>query len=118
MQLGLCQITVLRRIQPLSTWLFHIFFGYYWLTGVSAAVKRFAYDKSGGFDPESDALEDNKLGQKVSAVGRIRFLPDVPVTTSGRRFKDGFFKNLFLYVKLYIDKFWLKKKRIALSDVR
>jgi glycosyltransferase involved in cell wall biosynthesis len=87
------------------------------LYGFSFAVKREIYHASGGFDAESDAEEDVELGYKVRKLGRIKFV-NLPVPTSGRRFKHGLIRGYLLYLTAYVKKFFLGKKRIPLDNPR
>ena len=106
-------------IQPLSMHLYRLFVGHYWLTGSNFAIRREAYQTSGGFDPASASSEDTELSFKVKKIGKIRYVP-CAVISSGRRFKGGFFgllKGLFAYPWTWIKRF-IFRKEVDLSDVR
>lgn len=63
------------------------------------AVRKNYFDKTGGFDPEING--DGLMGRKLSELGKVKFLAEMKVFISPRRFyKMGFFRfNLhYLYV--------------------
>ena len=93
-------------------------FGNRWLTGCSFAIRREAYEAAGGFNPDLDAHDDVDLAHRVSRLGRIRFFHRRQVTVSGRRYRNGFWLGLMEYPRTYIERFWLKKNRVMLSNVR
>jgi peptidoglycan/xylan/chitin deacetylase (PgdA/CDA1 family) len=65
------------------------------LTGSNMAVRREAYTKSGGFDPELVYAEDNELAKRLVACGKVYFDSKLIVRTSFRRYSGGH-KNIFL----------------------
>ena len=103
---------------PLSMRMFRVFFGHYWLSGFNFAITRKAYEEAGGFDRGADAQEDMDLARRVTLLGDIRYVPTMPVTVSGRRFKQGFIRGVIIYPKTFIEKFWLGKGLVKLQDVR
>lgn len=103
---------------PLFMRTFRIFFGHYWLSGFNFAITRKAYEEAGGFDRSADAHDDLDLARRVSTFGTIRYVPTMPVTVSGRRFKQGFLRGIIIYPKTFIEKFWLGKGLVRLQDVR
>lgn len=109
--------TAFNIVTPLTIFLYRIIFGHYWLSGFSFAVSKSAYEKSGGFDPSLQALEDMDLTNKVAKVGKIKFI-NKPVIFSGRRFKDGLISGLFEYVSAFIEIFVFKKKNIFIDNPR
>ena len=110
--------SIFNFFQPLSMRIYRLFFGHYWLSGFNFAIRRDAYTKSGGFDPNLNGLEDIDLSFKVSKVGKIRFLPDLCATMSGRRIQKGLIKGITPYLCSFISYYWLKRKDIYFDDPR
>jgi len=110
--------TIFNFIQPISMKFYRIFMGHYWLSGFSFGIYKNIYKKSGGFDENINGLEDIDLSFKVSKIGIIKYIPDIPVIFSGRRFSKGLFKGMFSYVYLFIVYLLFRKKQIFLADVR
>ena len=123
---GTCKITdnyfltnaLFNFFQPFSMKIYKIFFGHYWLNGFNFAIRRAAYIESGGFDPRLNVQEDIDLSFKVSRVGRIKFMPDLSVTVSGRRFKKGLISGTVSYIKTFVSYFWLRRNVVYLDDPR
>ena len=103
--------------QPFVMKAYRLVFGYYWLNGFSFGIRKEAYIESGGFDSNLNAQEDIDLSFKVSRIGRIIFLPNVPIVFSGRRFKDGLVRGLLSYLKSFFS-YWRGKKDVQLDDPR
>jgi glycosyltransferase involved in cell wall biosynthesis len=104
--------------QPLFMRLYRILFHHYWLSGFNFAIYKEVYKQSGGFHTKLNAQEDIELSFRVSKIGKIKFIPDIPVLCSGRRFKKGLMKGLFPYISTFIKYFFYKKSDVVLSDVR
>lgn len=104
--------------QPTLMRVYQLIFGHVFLSGFSFAIKKEVYVASGGFDTHLNALEDNDLGFKVHRIGKIKFVSNCPVTTSGRRFQKSLFGGLASYIKPFVDYFILHKKQAYLRDVR
>lgn len=102
----------------LYMWSYRVFLGYNTIVGFSLAVRREAYEKSGGFRADLKAQEDVEFGMRLHKQGKIVFLPQVKVIVSGRRFKDGILNGILQYIKTTYDFFVLKKSSIDLEDVR
>lgn len=123
---GPCTITdnppvrnrIFNFLQPVTMKLYRILFGHYWLSGFNFAIKRAAYEKSGGFDPHLNAQEDIDLGFKVHAIGKISYMPGVSVIMSGRRFKKGLIRGSVPYIQTFISYHWFNKKNIFLDNPR
>jgi glycosyltransferase involved in cell wall biosynthesis len=109
---------IFNIFQPLSMRVYRTFFGHYWLSGFSFAVKKDIYEKSGGFNDLLNAQEDIDLSFKVSKLTNIEFISDLPVEFSGRRFKNGLILGLIPYFATFISVFLYKKNSTTLSDVR
>jgi hypothetical protein len=93
-------------------------FGHYWLTGFNFAITRDAYLRSGGFKAELNAQEDVELAYRVKKIGKIKFIQDMPVEVSGRRYQKGLVIGMLPYVTTFLKYFFLKKTDILLSDPR
>jgi len=109
---------IFNAYQLSAMYLYRILFGHYWLYGFNFGITKDAYQKSGGFNAHLNAMEDVELGKRVAKVGRIKYLPQLVVVFSGRRFQKGFIRGILSYVKLYWECFFLKDSKIDLSDVR
>lgn len=107
---------LMNVLQPLTMHVYRLLFGHYWLSGFNFAIKKSAYDKSGGFDPQLQALEDVDLSFKVSAVGKIVYMP-VPVITSGRRFRNGIIRGSLPYFQSFIPYRFRKRRDIVIEKV-
>lgn len=105
-------------IQPMSMIVYRLFFGHYWLSGFNFGIRRDVYVQSGGFDRNLNVIEDIDLSFQVARLGRILFLPTLPVVVSGRRYSDGFVRGALPYVSTFYRYYVRKKKDIILSDVR
>jgi len=110
--------TVINFIQPMTMRFYRIFFGHYWLSGFSFGIHKNIYNKSGGFNESINGLEDIDLSFKVNKIGIIKFIPNISVIFSGRRFLKGLLKGLFSYIRLFVVYLFFRKKQILLSDIR
>lgn len=109
---------IMNQCQPAGMVLFRVFFGYYWLSGFNFAVRKSAYLKSGGFNPELNTYDDIELGEKIKRFGKVIFKRNTPVTVSGRRFKKGLFEGLYSYFKPFIKYSLFHNKSVYLDDPR
>ncbi len=109
--------TLFNIIQPASMILYNIFLRHYWLSGFSFAIRKNVYEKAGGFDKFLNMQEDTELSFRVREIGKIKFMSDLPVIFSGRRFKKGLIRGLTPYATSYI-KYYVAKKDPFLSDIR
>lgn len=108
---------ILSHLLPLIIGLYRLVFGHYWLSGYNFAIKRWVYLKSGGFNANLNAQEDTELAFRVKKIGRIKFLPNLPVLASGRRFNKGVIYGLISYLESFSAS--LNKKQAAvLADIR
>lgn len=107
-----------RVVQPFSTRFYRLLFGHYWLSGFNFAIYRDVYLKAGGFNAKLTAMEDTDLGFRVKKIGRIRFLPNVLVEFSGRRFENRFLAGLRDYVVQFLYYYFGKEEKVHLSDIR
>ena len=109
---------IMNQFQPFGMVLYRVLFGYYWLSGFNFAIKKSAYLKSGGFNPELNTFDDIELGEKIKRFGKVVFIRNTPVIVSGRRFKKGLFKGLSSYFKPFIEYSLFHKKSVSLDDPR
>jgi len=63
------------------------------------AVLRTALETAGGFDERINILEDFELGTRLRKIGRIKFIPELRMPVSSRRYQQGFAKTA---LKFYI----------------
>lgn len=110
--------TFFNLFQPSLMFFYRLVSGHFWLSGFNFAIRKSAYEKSGGFNPALDVQEDIDLSFKVAKLGKIIFLNNLPVVCSGRRFKNKPFQESMIYIKTFIDYFLFKKKDVFLSDIR
>lgn len=108
---------IFNWLQPFTSRLIRLLLGHHWLCGFSFAITADAYKKSGGIRPDLNAMEDVELSFRVSRLGKIVFLSNIPVDFSGRRFRGGWLKGMLSYIKPFML-CWLGRKKIYLSDVR
>jgi glycosyltransferase involved in cell wall biosynthesis len=92
--------------------------GHYWLSGFSYAIRRDVYIKAGKIDKSLNALDDVELGRRVKKFGKIKFVRDLPVLSSNRRFKKGMTSGLFEYIMPFIQVTVLKKNKFSMDNAR
>ena len=109
---------IFNFMQPLTMRIYRFIFGHYWLSGFSFAIYKEAYNKSGGFNPKLNALEDIDLSFKVNKIGKIVFVKNTPVVFSGRRFKQGLIKGSLPYLITFLKYFFLKQESVNITDPR
>jgi glycosyltransferase involved in cell wall biosynthesis len=114
---GIVKNTLFNIFQPAMMVLFRVRYGHYWLSGFNFAVTKRAYDQSGGFDRELNALEDVDIAVKVSKFGRIVFHASPAVTFSGRRFRKDYFRGIWSYMEIF-KHYRRGNKNIILRDIR
>jgi GT2 family glycosyltransferase len=68
------------------------------LCGVNMAVRREAFLKVGGFKTTISQGEDNDLSMRLRKLGQVVWDSQFRVTTSGRRFRRGFFPGLLSWL--------------------
>lgn len=82
--------------------------GFYAFRGLNFAVRRTAWLKSGGYERTISALEDVDLALKVSAFGRICYVPGLVILTTARRFKgkiilwNTWYRLMAFYHRVYL----------------
>ncbi len=86
------------------------------LAGTCVAYKRRPFLEVGGFDINMAASEDLELCKKISKKGKIAFLRNVVVRTSGRRLKQlGLFKLILDWSSITLRYFIGREMRVYRS---
>jgi glycosyltransferase involved in cell wall biosynthesis len=110
--------TLFNFVQPVSMKAYRLIFGHYWLTGFNFAITKEAYTKAGGFNTDLNTQEDTELAFRVRKTGKIKFIDDLPVIVSGRRYQNGLIAGFLPYISTFIYCVLLKKPDTTLSDPR
>ena len=79
-----------KNVMGLADYLHRILTGSFAFRGINFAIRRNAWKKAGGFNTKISALEDVDLSLRVGKFGKIKYLPDLAVNTSYRRFEGRF----------------------------
>lgn len=74
--------------------------------GQSFSFRKEAFLKIGGFNTRLYTGEDLDLGNRLSKIGKIKFLPKVVGVSSLRRFKEGVFKTVGRGFLSYLAVVW------------
>jgi len=96
---------VTNYIQPYSIALSYRLFKAPLAPGQNIACKKDAALKIGGFDEKLELLEDADFAMRMQRIGKVVFLPDCIVISSGRRSKEGwgyFLRNLWANINFYL----------------
>lgn len=96
---------------------YRVFFGHYLLCGFSFALKKSAYENSGGFDASNNGQEDVDLSGKIGKIGTVSYCK-LPVLFSGRRFRGRFFKGVWEYLYAFFNIRIRGKTDVSLPDHR
>jgi glycosyltransferase involved in cell wall biosynthesis len=112
------QVKLMDFFQPLFMRIYRPVFGHYWLSGFNFGIRKSIYLKAGGFNKTLNTLDDIEFGFRVSKLGKILFMPSLPVVVSGRRFEKSFLKGFSEYIISFIEMFLFKKKQLSFSDIR
>lgn len=91
--------TAYNALQPVVLRAGAVIVGYQWLNGFNFAVRRRAYEQSGGFRADLNGIEDYDLARRIGKIGPTLFVQDMAVIFSGRRFRNGLFVGVFDYCK-------------------
>ena len=109
---------VFNIIQSSAARLYRIYFHHWWLYGFNFGIYKKIYDQSGGFNADLNAQEDIDLSMRVSALGRIKFIPKIKIFFSGRRFNGGVMRGLKPYQTTFVQLYRREEKDIHLDDPR
>jgi len=115
---GKSKNTFLSISQPLCMRVYRLLFGHYWLSGFNFAITKEAYEKAGRFRTYLNVQEDTDLAFRVKKVGKIKFIDNLPVVVSGRRFQKGLVSGFIPYLTTFVNYFLFKKTDTVLSDIR
>lgn len=110
--------TIINNLSEPYMTSYRALFKHYWLSGFSFAIYKEIYDKSGGFNPNLNSQEDTDLAFRVSKLGKIKLIRNVPVIFSSRRFKNGMISGFLPYAKTFASLFFLRGRSSELPDVR
>jgi len=94
--------------QPLRI-LFAYKFGLYYANGQNIACRRKEALAMGGFDQRLELLEDADFVMRMGKVGKVVYLPDNRVLSSGRRSKEGW--KFFIRAPIAEFRFFILGKR-------
>jgi len=79
------------------------------------AVRRSAFLRSNGFDENIPCMEDHELADRLSKLGRFRFMSDLTVYESLRRFRKlGFMRLVGTWLMNYVS-LMLRGKPVSLA---
>lgn len=110
--------TVFNIIQPSITLIHRMVFGSFWVLGSNGGFRKSTYEKMGGYNRELNSQEDTQFSLQLQRYGKIKYIRNSRVQTSGRRFKRGMIAGLFEYVRSFIERFILRRKNSFLRDAR
>ena len=84
---------------------------HYMVVGGNFVAKREALQAIGGFDTRIPFYgEDTNIARRLHAAGRVKFLQEFTILTSGRRFREkGFLGNGAVYVANFLSQAVMKK---------
>lgn len=91
-------------IQFYAWWIIHYLFGLAFAAGQNMAFWRDKAKSVGGFNTQLPILEDNDFSLRMAKIGKVVFLKDAVVYSSGRRSKEGlgfFVRTTVAVVKYY-----------------
>ena len=83
--------------------------GTFYFRGLNFAIRRSVWKQCGGFDRSISALEDVDLSVRANKYGSIRYMRNVFVTTTDRRFREKklsrfvYRTNAFIYRVVFRD---------------
>ncbi len=93
--------TLTKTVMMTADYTHKILSGSFPFRGINFAVKKEIWKKAGGFNTKLSALEDVDLSLRVGKLGEIRYLKNLVVNTSYRRFEGRFLKQLTDRAKAY-----------------
>ena len=109
---------VFKFFQVLANEGHRITLGHYWLSGFSYAIRRDIYIKAGKINKSLNALDDVELGRRVKKLGKIKFVRNLPVLSSSRRFQRSVATGLMEYILPFIQVTVLKKNKFSMDNAR
>ena len=75
------------------------------LWGANFSVRRSAFERAGGWNPEFNLQCDTELSERLRGHGRVVLLESLSVSTSCRRWNRSFLRSMFLYASNFA---WLQ----------
>ena len=88
------------------------------VVGSCCAYRKSVFEKVGGFDEEIRALEDFNLSEKISNLGKIKYVEETLALVSTRRIaKWGRIKSVKNYTSLYL-KHLLREKGLGQFSIK
>lgn len=88
------------------------------VVGACCAYRKSSFDESGGFDEKVGALEDFDLSEKISKLGKIKYVEETLALVSTRRItKWGKIKSVKNYTSLYL-KHLLREKGFTQFSIK
>lgn len=110
--------TILRVFNTPTIEMYNLFIGHYWLNGFSFAIRRDAYVSAGKLDASMNALDDFEISLRVKRIGKIKYMRNLYVTTSSRRYeKKGLIRGLFSYFRPCVA-IQFGNRQIIMDDIR
>ena len=71
--------------------------GGWMLIGPNMSYKKWAFEKTGGFNTKLSQGEDTDISEKLQKFGKVKLINHFYVFQSGRRFEQGLIKGLLSY---------------------
>lgn len=108
---------IINIYQPIVNQIFY-WFGIYMAAGQNVAFLKTKALEAGGFPAEYKIAEDVEMAHRLKKVGRVVYLPNLIVTSSGRRGDEGLgfifrgAKAFFIYFVLH------RGDKIGFPDIR
>jgi len=119
------RLTILNVFSPITRFIGLIFSGRPYFYGANFAIKKEIYNRIGGFDTRLAVGEDMDLGIHVREFGEVKYLGNLRVRTSARKFESesSSTRGLKYLLKTYLLNFWwfllFKKPRVnEFKDIR
>jgi len=89
------------------------------LIGPNMAYRKWAFEKTGGFDTSLSQGEDTDISQKLQKIGKVKLINGFYVYQGGRRFEQGLIKGLMSYgINWPMKVFFHKNTSKKLQDFR
>jgi peptidoglycan-N-acetylglucosamine deacetylase len=79
------------------------------LWGANLSVRRDAFERTGGWNPEFSFQADTELSERLRTAGRVLLLSDLVVRTSSRRWNHGLFMGVLQSATNYVWFHWTSR---------
>lgn len=83
------------------------------IPGTNLSIRADAFRQIGGFNTDLKLREDVDISHRLKHVGKVVLDPTLLVSTSGRRFKNGFLRSVMTYGPNTMARMLLKKHKFA-----